>query len=187
MKKEGYLLAADGMEEVEGLTVVDLLRRDGIGIRIVSVQDTPDITGARGIRVGCDLGISEIKEPGDFLVLPGGQPGVTNLGKSDAVRSLIQKYADEKKLIAAICAAPTLLGNMGLLQGKKATCYPGLEKELTGAVWTGAEKVTEDAPFVTSRGVGTAIPFALRLITILDSRKAAEKIAGSVVYEGEDF
>ncbi len=186
--KKVYLLAADGFEEVEGLTVVDLLRRDGIDIKIVSVSENKKIIGARKICITADLTIADIDLNADMIILPGGQPGVNNLSDNEKVKEIIFSYYKTNKLIGAICAAPMILGNMNLLKGKKATIYPGMEDKLNGGIWMGEKtSVAVDLPFVTSRGVGTSIDFALKIIEILDSSEASYKIAESVVYHKEEI
>ena len=118
------------------------------------------------------------------MVLPGGMPGTNYLKESQAVRDMVQSYYDNGKYIAAICAAPTVFGDMGLLNGKKATCYPGLEPGLKGAMWPGeGESVVQDGKIITSRGLGTAIDFSLKLIEVLKDSKKADEIAQSVVYK----
>lgn len=179
-----YILLADGFEEIEGLTAVDLMRRAGIDITMVSIKDTVDIQGARGINVVADTTLDNISDDGDMVILPGGMPGTTHLKESVAVREMVLKYVDEGKYVAAICAAPTVLGELDLLRGKKATCYPGLEAGLKDAMWPGeSAKVCVDGQFITSRGVGTAIDFALKLIEILIDKKKADEIAASIVYK----
>ena len=179
-----YVLLADGFEEIEGLTVVDLLRRAGIEVVLASIKDTTDIKGARGINVVADELLSDIKDSADMVVLPGGMPGTNYLKESQAVRDMVQSYYDNGKYIAAICAAPTVFGDMGLLNGKKATCYPGLEPGLSGAMWPGeGESVVQDGKIITSRGLGTAIDFSLKLIEVLKDFKKADEIAQSVVYK----
>ena len=180
---KAYILLADGFEEVEGLTAVDLMRRAGIEVVMASIKDDVNITGARGIKVIADTTIDEIDADADMLILPGGMPGTNYLKQSDKVKDMILRYNEAGKYLAAICAAPTVYGEMGLLRGKKATCYPGLEAGLLDAMWPGeSETVVRDGQFITSRGVGTAIDFALELITVLIDDKKAEEIAKSVVY-----
>ena len=179
-----YILLADGFEEIEGLTVVDLLRRSGIDIEMVSIKDELNITGARGIKVIADKLITDITDKADMLVLPGGMPGTNYLKQSEAVKKMVMDYLNDDKYIAAICAAPTIFGEMGLLNGKKATCYPGLEPSLTGAMWPGeSDPVVRDGKIITSRGLGTAIDFALEIIRVLINDIKAEEIAKSIVYK----
>ena len=172
---------ADGFEEVEGLTVVDLLRRAGIETDMVSIMGRKEITGARKIPVLADKLFEEQDDP-DVIVLPGGMPGTLHLKAHEGLADLIRKANKEGKLLAAICAAPTIYGEMGLLEGKNATCYPGMEDKLLGANWQ-EQSVVVDGNFVTSRGVGTAIAFALTLVTILKDEETAKSLANSIVYK----
>ena len=129
------ILFAEGYEEVEALTVVDLLRRAKIGCDIVAVKESGEVTGSHGIRVGADKTLSQlVMEEYDGLILPGGLRGVNNLAADERVIDLLRRFAAAGKLTAAICAGPTVLAKAGLLQGRKACCYPGMEDELTGAV-----------------------------------------------------
>lgn len=172
---------ADGFEEVEGLTVVDLLRRAGIETDMVSIIGRKEITGARKIPVLADKLFEEQDDP-DMIVLPGGMPGTLHLKAHEGLADLIRKADKEGKVLAAICAAPTIYGEMGLLEGKNATCYPGMEDKLLGANWQ-EQSVVVDGNFVTSRGVGTAIAFALTLVTILKDEETAKSLANSIVYK----
>ena len=172
---------ADGFEEVEGLTVVDLLRRAGIETDMVSIMGRKEITGARKIPVLADKLFEEQDDP-DMIVLPGGMPGTLHLKAHEGLADLIRKADKEGKVLAAICAAPTIYGEMGLLEGKNATCYPGMEDKLLGANWQ-EQPVVVAGNFVTSRGVGTAIAFALTLVTILKDEETAKSLANSIVYK----
>lgn len=181
MKKVCVLLA-EGFEEVEALTAVDLLRRAQIYVDTVSIEEGYGVSGAHGILIQTEDLFSEVDfSMFDMVVLPGGMPGTRNLEMHSGVRRVLSDYYNNNKLIAAICAAPTILGNMGLLKGRKATCYPGMEKELKGAV-VSKENVCVDGNIITSRGVGTAIDFALKLIAILANEEKAGEIADAIVY-----
>ena len=182
MKRVSVFLA-DGFEEVEALTVVDLLRRAKVYVDTVSVMDDYTVQGSHGINVQTEDLFDEVNfAEADMVVLPGGMPGTTNLKAHSGVRRVVKEFAEEGKYVAAICAAPTVLADLGLLKGKRITCYPAMEKEIQGAVITRAP-VTVDGNIITSRGMGTAIDFALELIQILEGRKKAEEIAESIVYE----
>ena len=181
--KKVYILFADGFEEVEGLTPVDLLRRAGIEVKMVSVTGNETVTGSHGISFKTDMLYSDEVLEGDMIVLPGGMPGTTHLKESQDVKTAVEYYNENGKYLAAICAAPTVYGEMGLLHGKKATCYPGLEHGLLGAMLPGEDySVVQDGNIITSRGVGTAIDFALKLIEVLIDKKKADEIAESIVY-----
>lgn len=182
MKKVSVILA-DGFEEIEGLTVVDLLRRATIYVDTVSVMEDYTVHGAHGINVQTEDLFEEVNfVESDMIVLPGGIPGTTNLDAHEGVRRVVKDFFQEGKKIGAICAAPTILSNLGLLKGKRVTCHPSVEKDIQGAALTGAP-VTVDGNLITSQGVGTAIEFALKLIEILTGKDKADEIAKSIVYE----
>lgn len=181
MKKVCVLLA-DGFEEIEALTVVDLLRRARIYVDTVSIADDYMVRGSHGIAVQTEDLFDEVDfEDFDMLVLPGGLPGTTNLGDHSGVRKTIRDFDEKGKYIAAICAAPTLLSNLGLLKGKRVTCYPSMEKQITGAVLTGAP-VMSDGNIITGQGVGAAIEFALTLTAVLAGEEKAQETAEAIVY-----
>lgn len=177
-----YLFLAEGFEEVEALTPVDLLRRAGKTVVTVGVSGKT-VTGARGIPVVADITADEmvLDDALEMVILPGGMPGTLHLGESETVKKAVLYMHERKRLIAAICAAPTVFGSMGLLEGRTATCYPGMESGLTGAK-ASEDAVCRDGHIITSRGVGTAIPFALALIDALCPAGTSKKIAESVVY-----
>ena len=180
--KKTAILFANGYEEVEALTVVDLLRRAKIGCEILSVADSGHVTGSHGISIGADRNFSGTDfSQYDGVILPGGMPGTTNLAADERVLALLRSFAAAGKLTAAICAAPTVLAKAGLLEGKKAVCYPGMEEQLTGAN-VSFDPVAVDGTVITSRGLGTAIPFALSIVQYFEGRERAEALASSVVY-----
>ena len=182
MKKVSVILA-DGFEEIEGLTAVDLLRRAKIYVDTVSITGDYTVHGAHGINVQTEDLFEEVNfVESDMIVLPGGMPGTKNLDAHEGVRRVVKDFVQEGKKIGAICAAPTVLSNLGILKGKRVTCYPAMEKEIQGAALTGAP-VTVDGNIITSQGVGTAIDFALKLIEVLSGKEKAEEIAESIVYE----
>ena len=162
MSRVGIFLA-DGFEEIEGLTVVDILRRAGIDISMISINGKKKVTGAHGIALDTDEDIVQCDlDKLDMLVLPGGMPGTMNLAACEKLTEALKKADQEKRGIAAICAAPSVLGDLGFLKGKKDVCYPGFESRLTGAEVLAVPVVT-DGHITTSRGMGTAIAFALEL------------------------
>ncbi|MCI8557229.1 MAG: DJ-1/PfpI family protein [Lachnospiraceae bacterium] len=181
MKKVSIFLAP-GFEEVEALTPIDLLRRAGAQVTIVSVQAEKAVTGSHQITVEADTLFEDMDfEDQDLLILPGGQPGTNNLKACQKLRSLLADADKKGKLLAAICAAPAVFGDMGLLKGKKATCYPGCEEGLVEAEYL-TERVVTDGNLITSRGVGTAIPFGLSLIEQLFGKEKSEEIRKSIIY-----
>lgn len=178
-----YVFLADGFEEIEGLMVVDLLRRGGIRVTTVSIMGRLQVTGRSDIEVKADClfeGVTSFAD-GDMLVLPGGMPGTRYLEEYEPLRKLILSYCEQGKKIAAICAAPTVFGKMGLLKGKKATCYPGMEELLLDAECS-EEEVVVYGNITTSRGLGTALVFSLKLIEQLEGPQRAQKVAESVVF-----
>lgn len=173
---------ADGFEEIEGLTVVDLLRRAGQEVCTVSIMGRLEINGSHGIRLYADALYEQMEfSKEDLLVLPGGLRGMQNLAAHEPLAELLRGHHAQNGRIAAICAAPSVLGQLGLLEGKKAVCYPGFEEKLTGAECK-TEPFVTDGNITTSRGVGTAIPFALELISLLCGAKEAAAIGESIVF-----
>ena len=182
MKKASIFLA-EGFEEVEALTPADLLRRAGAEVTLVSIGDKKEVAGSHGIIITADrLFVDTDFADADLLILPGGMPGTLILKACDPLLDLLKEHNARDKKLAAICAAPTVLGHAGLLDGKHAACYPGCEDGLTGAICEITPVVT-DGTITTSRGVGTAIPFALSLIAQLYGQEKADEIAKSIVYE----
>ncbi len=180
--KKVCLFLGEGFEEVEALTPADLLRRAGAEVTLVSIGAEKKVTGSHGIPVTADCLFTEADfTDADLLVLPGGMPGTLNLKACEPLLALLKEHDAKGKKLAAICAAPTVLGHAGLLKGKHATCYPGCEDGLDGAVCE-TEPVVVDGSITTSRGVGTAIPFALSLIAQLYGQEKADVIAKSIVY-----
>ena len=174
-----YVFLAEGFEEIEALTPVDLMRRAGLEVGLAGVGGL-EITGSHGISVKADLLAEEADmAQAEAIVLPGGMPGTTNLKEDENVRKAVQEAYDDGRYVAAICAAPTILADMGLLKGKRATCYPDMESEIEDAYLTGAPVAT-DENIITSQGVGTAIDFALKLIEALISEEKAVEIADSI-------
>ena len=174
---------APGLEECEGLLCVDILRRAGVEVTIAAVGGSKAVTSARGITVVADALTEEVlTDAYDACVLPGGIPGVDNLKADTVVRRIVQDFAAKGKCIAAICAAPTVLADFGVLKGKRATVYPGMDTPLTaaGATYTG-EQVTEDGNIITGEALGAAIPFALALAARLNGQDAADRVAKAIV------
>jgi 4-methyl-5(b-hydroxyethyl)-thiazole monophosphate biosynthesis len=164
--KKVLVLMAPGFEEIETLTVVDILRRAGARVTLAATEDGP-IEGSRGVRVLPDALLEAVQSNDfDMVVLPGGQPGTNNLQQDSRVRALLQRMDKEHKKIAAICAAPMVLHQAGLLQGKAATCHPSVRDKLKGARLSEA-RVVEDGNITTSQAPGTAMEFALKLVEIL--------------------
>ena len=181
MKKAGIFFAP-GFEEIEALTVVDLLRRVNIEAECIAINNEKTVTGSHNITVVMDKVISETDfDSLDVIVCPGGMPGTKNLEACDILHDKIKKFNDNGKLIAAICAAPMIFGHMGLLEGKNACIYPGMESELTGANVV-YDKVSRVDNIITSRGMGTAIEFGLEIISALVGKETAKDLAEKIVY-----
>ncbi len=164
-----YCFLATGFEEIEAITTVDMLRRAGIDMKTVAVTEDKDltVTGAHKIPVTADMHITDTSTAElEGVFLPGGMPGTVNLDTSVQVRNLISFCDDNDKYIFAICAAPSVLGHMGLLEGKKATCYPGFEPELTGAQYCD-DPAVQDGKIITGKGPGATVDFASLIITEL--------------------
>lgn len=166
MKKVALFLA-HGFEEIEAFATIDILRRAEISVDTVSITDEKKVTGAHGITVMADKTFTQLVfSTVDVLVLPGGMPGAKNLNEHEALKKQVKIFVEKGKSVASICAAPMVLGGLKLLDGKKATCYPGFEPELIGAKTTG-EKVVVDGNVITGKGPGFAFDFALQLVEII--------------------
>ncbi len=178
-----YMFLADGFEEIEGLTAVDILRRGGIEIKMVSVTGKLGITGSHGIALQADCLFEETDfSDGTMFVLPGGQPGTNSLKAHAELGKLLTEAKAAGKWVCAICAAPTVLGGLGLLRGERAVCFPGCEDALEGAE-VGTEPVAVSGHVITSRGMGTAMPFALALLEALTDADTASEMAKKVVWK----
>ena len=159
-----FVFLADGFEEIEALAPVDILRRAGLSVKTVSVMEEQVVAGAHGVPVLADVMFDEVNaEDAEMILLPGGLPGATNLDAHQGLSQMILDFAKEEKPLAAICAAPLVFGNRGLLEGKKATCYPGFETYLKGAQYTAA-LVEKDGNFITGKGPGAAMEFAFAIV-----------------------
>ncbi len=183
MKKVNIYLA-EGFEEIEAITAIDVLRRAGVEAAIISITGRKEVKGAHGIVITADGLFENIdKFDADMLVLPGGMPGTRHLGEHEGLRKVILRFAEEKKYIGAICAAPSVLGKLGLLNKRKATCYPGFEDTLKGAEIS-EEAVVQDGNFITSGGPGTAMDFALKLVELLFDEETAEELKEGMIVLG---
>ncbi|NPA37488.1 MAG: DJ-1/PfpI family protein [Chlorobi bacterium] len=181
--KRVYVFFAEGFEEIEAITPVDVLRRAGIDVTTVSVTDRKEVTGSHSITVVTDALIADVKDvPADMLVLPGGMPGAVNLNNNTELKEMIKEYSDRGKQLGAICAAPLVFGEMGLLENKTATCYPGFENHLKGASIS-ANAVETSSNVITGKGVGAAMKFALELVAQLTDKKTADDLAAKMVVE----
>jgi 4-methyl-5(b-hydroxyethyl)-thiazole monophosphate biosynthesis len=179
---KAYIFLAEGFEEIEAVTAIDTLRRAEVDIKAVSISENLEVKGSRDVILKADILFDENQlEDGDMLILPGGMPGTKNLEKDSRLAELLKKYAKKNKYIAAICAAPMVLGKLGLLSDKEAACYPGFEPYLEGAKVKN-DKVVVDGNFITSRGPGVALDFSLKLVEILKGKDLSDKLRGDMIY-----
>ena len=171
-----YVFLANGFEEIEALTIVDVLRRADIRTHLVGVNEK-SITGAHGIIVQADVLINDIHSLEDtrMLVLPGGMPGTRHLGESDALKNLLNEAYETEIYLAAICAAPMVLSQHNLIKGRHITCYPGTEKEMKDFIYEHTA-VVHDGKLITGSGPGTALEFSLKLVEILKGHKVSEHL-----------
>ena len=181
MAKRVVVVLADGFEEIEAVAPIDVLRRAGLGVTVAGLGGTA-IRGSHGVTYLCDAELGELDETPDAIVLPGGLPGSTNLGESEAVQRLTQKVHESGGICAALCAAPALtLSRFGLLEGRVATCHPAFMAKLGGGATPSEERVVVDGNIVTSRGAGTALDFSLKLAELLVDEKTAKELREAMV------
>ena len=183
MEKKVLTFLADGFEEVEAITPIDYLRRAGVAVTIAAVGKEKTAKGSHGISVAADTTVAALEQAGqlgadswDGVFVPGGMPGASNLAACAPVGKLYKEMAGAGKIIAAMCASPAVfLAPLGLLQGKKFTCYPGMESRVSGGMWQ-EDKVVVDGNLVTSRAPGTAVNYALALVELFAGRDEAKKL-----------
>ncbi|MBR5004810.1 MAG: DJ-1/PfpI family protein [Erysipelotrichaceae bacterium] len=180
MKKVAVFLAP-GFEECEALMTVDLLRRAQLDTTMYSIHNTDEVTGSHNITVKADKKLNELNELFDCVILPGGMPGTKYLMESKEVNALVVEHFKQNRLVAAICAAPSVLGELQLLQGKKATCFPGFEDQLHGAEVLN-QKAVVDGNIITAKGLGAAVEFAHAIISYLINSKTADQVVKTIQY-----
>ena len=179
-----YVHLAEGFEEIEALTLVDVLRRADLPVKTVSIEKTLDVVGKSGISVKADILFSE----GDYnscelIILPGGQPGTSNLMNNEDLLKKIEEFHREDKYLAAICAAPMILGELGILAGKKATIYPGMESHLKQGEYKD-NPVVVDGKIITSQGPATAMAFGLEIVGIMKGPEVKEVTGKGLLFKG---
>jgi 4-methyl-5(b-hydroxyethyl)-thiazole monophosphate biosynthesis len=180
MNKVLVILAA-GFEEIEAVTAIDILRRAGIETTVAGL-DNEFITGSHQLQIKCDTVLADIdRQEYGYLVLPGGQPGAKNLKNDSRVLQLITDFYKQQKVVAAICAAPTVLQAAGILTGKRITSYPAERQNFTTSNYSD-DKVVKDNNIITSRGVGTAIDFALALVENISGREIRRTVAEKILW-----
>lgn len=171
---KALVLMAEGFEEIELTSIADILRRGGITVTIAGLKDGI-ITGARGIKIQPDAPLESIRESYDIIILPGGSPGYVNLGNDRRVLELVNKYNNAGKIVAAICGAPSVLAKAGILSGRKATVFRGMEDDLKDAKYVD-RPVVEDGNIMTSQGPGTAMEFGLAILQRVAGEKKAREV-----------
>ena len=183
-KPKVYVFLADGFEEVEALCPFDLLLRAGAEAVTVSINQNKKVTGTHGIAVEADITADDLPEEcgADLIVLPGGMPGTANLAANEKVCGYIRQQIANVKTVAAICAAPSVLGELGVLEGKKAVCFPGFERYLKGAEIV-HEKVVRDGNIITAVGMGAAFEFGFELVAALFGERKAKELEASSMYK----
>ncbi len=183
--KRVMVLLAENHEEVEALMPVDLMRRAGLEVVLVSVTGQLEVTGSHNITVKTDALLENVTaEEADAVMLPGGMPGTLNLRDNALVEKLVTDMYGAGKIVSAICAAPIVLGKYGILEGRKATCYPGFEEQLNGGEFVD-EMAVVDGNVITSRGLGTSMEFGFALIEQLVSKEAANEVRKQIVFQYE--
>ncbi len=178
-----YEFLATGFEDIEALIPLDIMRRAGVDFRTVSITGDLYVESAHGVSIKADMLIEDADmSDADLIMLPGGLPGATNLNAHNGVKKAIIEQNARGKMIGAICAAPMVLGGIGLLQGRRATCYPGFEKYLEGAEYT-HELCTVDGNITTGEGPAAALPYAYTLLAALTDRQTADQVAEGMMYK----
>lgn len=178
-----YEFLATGFEDIEALIPLDIMRRGGVDFKTVSITGSKAVETSHGVTITADLLFEEADfSDADLLMLPGGLPGATNLNGHDGLKKLLLEHAGKGKMVGAICAAPMVLGGLGLLKGKRATCYPGFEKYLDGAEYT-AELYTRDGNITTGEGPAATLPYAYALLGELAGEQTADQIATGMMYK----
>ena len=176
-----YVFLAEGFETVEALAPIDIMRRAGLPVRTVSVSSELVVKSRQGVPVLADTTLDQVELcDATMLMLPGGIPGADNLFASEKLCAMLKEGAKEGRYIAAICAAPYILGRLGILKGRRATCYPGYEDRLEGAQATG-ERVTIDGNILTGIGMGAAVEFGLAAVGMLVGKEEANRISAGII------
>lgn len=178
-----YIILGNGFEEIEAVAPMDILRRGGVDAAYASAGSAA-VKGAHGIEICCDTFVSDISaENVDMLIIPGGLGGVKSIKASAEAMSLIKETYDRGLPLAAICAGPVILASLGILNGVKAVCYPGMEKQMAGADIDNSKKMVTDGRIITGRGPGTALDFGLEILKYLKGWETAREIASDMTYD----
>lgn len=179
-----YIFMANGFEEIEAITVVDILKRAGIDIMMVSISNELYVKGGQGIEIKCDLLIDNIDvNSGECFIIPGGMEGVENLKINKNLKEILLQANNDEKIIAAICAGPIVINTFGLLKDKHITCYPGIEDELDNIKVVNNKKVVKDKNIITSKGPGTSNNFALEIVKNIKGKEIANKLNEEMLFK----
>lgn len=177
------IFLATGFEEIEAISIIDVLRRGEVEIDIVSVSGNESVQGSHGINIISDKLFFDIDfSEYELLILPGGMPGTLNLSKHEGLCELLKEFNKKEKYIAAICAAPSVLGKLNILEGKKVTCYPGYEEELLGGIVTNSD-IVRDGNIITGKGAGVAIKFSLDILKLYKDAYFIEKLTKLLIMD----
>ncbi len=177
-----YVFMANGFEDIEALAPIDIMRRAGLQVQTVSINEDNIVESAHGVKIICDANLRDVQwNDAQLLVLPGGLPGATHLDECEPLRQGVLRHHAAGKPVAAICAAPQVLGHLGLLKGVRATCYPGFETELEGATYTAA-LVERDGQIVTGKGPGAAMAFGYALLELMGKQAEAAQLREGMMY-----
>lgn len=177
-----YILLGNGFETVEALTPADLLRRAGVEVKLVGIEDKQVVSG-QSITVQADITLDQVNfDDLEMIVLPGGLGGVDVILKSIPAIALIQKAAEQGHWVTAICAAPTILAHLGLLDRRNAIVYPGMEEDMYSAVVKVGQRVVKDGRFITAQAAGSSFDFALKLVEVLRGKEVSEQVRLGVHY-----
>lgn len=178
-----YVFLATGFEDIEAIAPVDIMRRAGLEVQTVSITGEEIVTSAHGVGIASDLLLSDVDfSSAEMLVLPGGLPGSTNLDASKPLTEAIKRHFESGGPIAAICAAPLVYGHLGLLKGRRATCYPGVERELAGATYTAAI-VERDGNIITGKGPAAAFEFGYTIVDFFLGEGASQPLRQGMIYK----
>ena len=182
MAKEALVILAEGFEEIETASIVDILRRAEIDVTLAGLEAGP-LTGSRGMKVVPDCRLEDYDRLPDAVILPGGSEGARNLSKSERVADILKKADSENRIVAAICASPAVvLAPLSLLDGRKATCYPGLEEQFSPETQAVEEPAVSHGNLITGQGPGTALAFSLALVRALVGEETADRVAEELLY-----
>jgi len=180
MKRIAVMLA-NGFEEIEAIAVIDVLRRAEFDVTTVSINEKCEVTGSHQVQILADKVFGDVSfDLFDMIVLPGGMPGASHLNEQSGLREQILNFHEQNKWLGAICAAPLVFGNLGILKNKKATCYPGYENQLHGAIVT-SEESEVSGKIITGKGAGVAIQFALKIVEQLKGETIATELARKMI------